>query len=421
MAKDFKNAGSSRILKEVAKKNNVMGNVADVVVLSNDDLVDYPGNIQVGETADLEISIEEVGFIGQIDVTQFGQKPGKYVILSGHRRRKAGVLKGMQQFPCIVRTFTSKEQVDNFVLFANNQRDSSRDPFLFCALYKKHEDYLDSIGFTGNKRQEIAKRLDLSLAQADRYNTLHKVIEPVWLLIKDDIVGLSSVMPMASHDETQQYEILAILQQCLAAGGALTREIVKTIVDGYRDGKRSYAEITEHKFELKDSGLPLNNFINTEPDDSRDDEKRDRNSEIRREFDSIAAEADRSDKDREGWEQNRTAVDDSDDDNYVPEDENEAGNKKNKKPPQTEQDKESQNALAIIKYIEQLDTCFGRIYTFKNGEDADHALISMGSLAERLLDIMQEVSHEYGIETSYKEALQKISDRLDDIIIPEVK
>jgi len=208
-------------------------------------LLDYPNNIEIGDTSDLEESMDQLGFTTPIEVTAFGQPEGKYMIISGHRRRAAGVKLGMTEFKCIVRVFKSEAKVNNYVLLANNQRDSVKDPFLYCALWKKHEEYLIESGFEGNIRKEIAKRLGISVQQADRYNTLYRVIQPVWVLIKDNLVGMSSVMPMASHTEEQQIEIYAMLNECMASGDTLTRETVKKIVDGYRDGKKSYSAVVK--------------------------------------------------------------------------------------------------------------------------------------------------------------------------------
>ena len=50
-------------------------------------------------------AIRENGFSDPIEVTDYGMEPDKYMIVSGHRRRCAGVKEGMTKFPCIIRHF----------------------------------------------------------------------------------------------------------------------------------------------------------------------------------------------------------------------------------------------------------------------------------------------------------------------------
>ena len=69
------------------------------------------------------------------------------MIVSGHRRRRAGVKCGVELFPCIVKSFTGDKEVHNYVLLANSQRDSAKDPLLFCSRYKMHEEYLKTDKF----------------------------------------------------------------------------------------------------------------------------------------------------------------------------------------------------------------------------------------------------------------------------------
>ena len=236
MAKNFGSAGSAKTIKEVAKASAEKAQVIVVKMINNNNLHDYPNNREdVTDTADLENSIKEIGFTDPIEVTSFGQNEGEYMIVSGHRRRSAGVKCGMEAFPCIVKPFNSQNEVENYVLLANSQRDSAKDPLLFCKRYKMHEEYLKEAGFKGKMRDEIAKRLGISTPQADRYNTMNKVILPVWDMVRDEVVGMSSVLPMASHSEDEQAEIYNIMQEALKKGVTLTRDTVKMIVEKYRE------------------------------------------------------------------------------------------------------------------------------------------------------------------------------------------
>jgi len=408
MAKNFGNAGSAKTIKEVAQASAEKAQVIVIKNINNDCLLDYPNNREdVKDTADLENSINELGFTDPIEVTAFGQEDGKFVIVSGHRRRSAGVKCGMVAFPCIVKSFDNQSDVENYVLLANSQRDSAKDPLLFCKRYKMHEEYLKAANFKGKARDEIAKRLGISTPQADRYNTMNKVILPVWDMVRDDIVGMSSVLPMASHSEAEQGEIYKIMQEALKKGATLTRDNVKLIVDSFREGKKTWAEIADLP---RDSGMPLNGFINTEPSETREPSERDRNGEVKREYDPIAAEADRADADRAEWEKQQAEQGAGSEDADGGED----GETKEKKPPLTDAEKQVKRAKDIKKELEKLNTCLSDIYTFESDEEAEETFQNMVSTLEVMVDEMYNISREHKLDSLFKTSIDDIKSKVTE-------
>jgi len=242
--KKLAGANSTKAFDEVGKKSAEKANVVVLKNIADEDLIDYPANNEdLLDTADLENSIEEVGFTDPIEVTSFNQPEGKFMIVSGHRRRVAGRNKGVKFFPSIVKSFNDENELQNYVLLANAHRDSSKDPLLYCKRYKLHEEYLKSINFKGSIISEVAKRLGVSSSQAERYKSMSKVISPVWDMVRDDVVGMSSVTPLAILPLSEQELVLEIFNQYLANGIDLTRPVVKKIIDEFKDGKRTYDEI----------------------------------------------------------------------------------------------------------------------------------------------------------------------------------
>lgn len=383
MAKNFGNAGS---MKAVANAKKVEQEKAQVVALqniSNDNLIDNPKNGEdISFTADLEESMKQNGFTDPMEVTDFGMDNGKYMILSGHRRRMAGVKVFGKEFffPCIVRHFDNAEQVQNYTLMANAQRDSAKDPCLFCARYKLHEEYLESIGFKGSKREEIAKRLGISAQQADRYNNMNKIILPVWDMVRAEIVGISSVQPMAKHTKEEQLVIYNIMQSAVDKGVNLSRDTVKKIVDGFREGKTTWEEIADMP---RDSGLPLNGFADSEPSESRDNgESGNRNDEVNREHQQ---------------------------DNEDGEDEAE---EKEKHEP-TPEEKALKLGEDIAKQLAKLDTSLQDIWKCKDKESAVDIVINMKSTMLALVDEMVRVSDDWKINEEADKALTEIVEAVE--------
>lgn len=398
MAKNFGNAGS---MKAVANAKKVEQEKAQVVALqniSNNNLIDNPKNGEdISFTADLEESMKQNGFTDPMEVTDFGMDNGKYMILSGHRRRMAGVKVFGKEFffPCIVRHFDNAEQVQNYTLMANAQRDSAKDPCLFCARYKLHEEYLESIGFKGSKREEIAKRLGISAQQADRYNNMNKIILPVWDMVRAEIVGISSVQPMAKHTKEEQLVIYNIMQSAVDKGVNLSRDTVKKIVDGFREGKTTWEEIADMP---RDSGLPLNGFADSEPSESRDNgESGNRNDEVNREHDPIADELDAMDEAEREWNENQQENEDGED---------EAEEKEKHEP--TPEEKALKLGEDIAKQLAKLDTSLQDIWKCKDKESAVDIVINMKSTMLALVDEMVRVSDDWEINEEADKALTEI-------------
>lgn len=403
MAKNFGNAGS---MKAVANAKKVEQEKAQVVALqniSNDNLIDNPKNGEdISFTADLEESMKQNGFTDPMEVTDFGMESGKYMILSGHRRRQAGIKVFGKEFffPCIVRHFDNAEQVQNYTLMANAQRDSAKDPCLFCARYKLHEEYLESIGFKGSKREEIAKRLGISAQQADRYNNMNKIILPVWDMVRAEIVGISSVQPMAKHTKEEQLVIYNIMQRAVDKGVNLSRDTVKKIVDGFREGKTTWEEIADMP---RDSGLPLNGFADSEPSESRDSEENgNRNDEVNREHDPIADELDAMDEAEREWNENQQENEDGED---------EAEEKEKHEP--TPEEKALKLGEDIAKQLAKLDTSLQDIWKCKDKESAVDIVINMKSTMLALVDEMVRVSDDWEINEEADKALTEIVEAVE--------
>lgn len=417
MAKNFGSANSAKLIQNVAKANNEKANVIQVKMVSNDNLVDFSRNHEdLDNTADLENSMRELGFTDPIEVTAYGMEEGKYTIVSGHRRRVAGVRFGMGTFPCIIKSFDNEHDVRNYVLLANSQRDSTKDPLLFCKRYKMHEEYLREGDFKGSVREEIAKRLGISSQQADRYNQFNKIILSVWDMVRDDAVGMSSVLPMATHSLEEQEEILTLLNECVAQGGRLTRETCDKIIKGYRDGKRTYVEITAEAGKkeipvIRDSGLTLNGFINTEPSETKGATPLNRNGEMRREFDPV-----NYDDGKDPYAAERLTEDDYKAIEAVSKsnkgNDKDRDKEKEKLPPLTEDEKKAKRGESIGKHLEALEKCFNEFYTFEDGEKAELTMRSMCGVAKTMFDELSRMGGDYNKDGVLKELMVDLSQSL---------
>lgn len=416
MAKNFQKAGSVKVFSEVAKVEKEKAQVISILNIRSEDLIDNPRNGEdISYTEDLEESIAQIGFTDPLEVTDFEMDQGKYMILAGHRRRMAGTKMGIEVFPCIVRHFKNKDEVQNYTLMSNSQRDSAKDPFLFSKRYKMHEQYLKDIGFKGSKREEIAKRLGLSIQQADRYNTMNKIILPVWDMVRAELVGMSSVQPMATYSPDEQEEIVCMMQEALNVGKTLTRDRMKEIVSEYRNGKRTWIEIDGSTIPEK-----TEQELVKEKSEAEQREEEEREVKMDPEMDSAVAsytvleEEDKKEEDPEEESPHREEI------SEIPalevstmENEAEASSiiqDDGKKP--TELSKERKNAENIKKLLVKMDSAFSDVYEFENYDEARKTLLGMAQICNMMFDEMSNISINYKMDDVFFTLIKKFMDEL---------
>lgn len=106
--------------------------------------------------------------------------------------------------------------------------------------YLKVSDQLEKFDFNENKRKEIAKRLNISVQQADRYKAFSRLIPEVQNLVRDYNVGMSSLLKIVPYPAADQRIIYSILLDAQEDGFLLTRSFVEDIIELYQTGKKSW-------------------------------------------------------------------------------------------------------------------------------------------------------------------------------------
>lgn len=109
--------------------------------------------------------------------------------------------------------------------------------------YEKLSLQLEETDFVGNKREEIAKRLGLSVQQADRYKAFFKLIPEIQNLFYKQQAGMSSLLKIAPLSFYEQKEIFDILSNALQNNLSLTRDFVIQTIDYYKNGFTSWKDI----------------------------------------------------------------------------------------------------------------------------------------------------------------------------------
>lgn len=412
-------------VKSVTKASNEKANVLVVKMIAVEKLLDYSKNNEnIEDTSDLEISMRELGFTDPIEVTDFGSEGSDtYTIISGHRRKYAGIKVGIDKFPCIVKHFANEKDLHNYVLMANSQRDSAKDPLLFCKRYKMHEEYLKDLGYKGSIREEVAKRLGISVQQADRFNKFNNIILPIWDMVRDETVGMSSVMPMAKHTQEEQEEILNIFKQALTKDYSLTRELCNSIIKEYREGKKSFDEIinvkdteditegVSHSYNNGVSVMP----VNTEPTETKILTEN-RNSEVNYDYSHREdLSTDNSYTEERLTEDDMKAIELNNKIEEKEKEENIGIDSTEVKKPISEEEKKLITGVKLANSLAKIDSLLNDFYSFNTVSEAEGVMLSMSSVIKLLASEIERVADNYKIE-NYKTVMSDLAKEINSYL-----
>ena len=254
-----------------------------IVQIKSDDMVEFPENESMGYdcsyTTDLEESIKKSGFSDPIEVCRINKKLQdalkkefgteyslkSYMIVSGHRRKKAGVITGMEKFPCVLREFDDYIKLRRAVLEANMHRGKGGSPIqtakeinawkVQCKLEKKK----------GDLRKYLAEMMGIAQGTIQRYQSLLKMIPEIQLLVDKGYLGLSNVTKLGNMKENEQKEVLEMFKEYTDTieteelqGNEkytlITRDTCEKIIGAYKNGYKTWADFnivapTEDKVE----------------------------------------------------------------------------------------------------------------------------------------------------------------------------
>ena len=223
---------------KLASYDDMFGGKDEIVWIGDEDIIDNPKNEEdCTYLDDILASIESQGFTEQLIVTDFGMSKGKYMLISGHRRRTAGRVKGYKEFPCIIRHYDTEVDAYEALLTANISRNIERDPLLFAVRYRQYEELLDMKKYKGSRREEIARRLGISVKQADKYNTFNRIINAAWELVRAG-VPMEPLCTLATEEEEVQKNICKLLTSALDVNEKLNSAMVKSIIEQYRNSQQ---------------------------------------------------------------------------------------------------------------------------------------------------------------------------------------
>lgn len=186
-----------------------------VILVKDVDLLDDPDNGEIYGAYDAEKladSVKRYGFQGVLVAYPVGN--GKYMIESGHRRRVAGALAGMKEFPVYV-TEPPKSDAER-VIRLNMANSLNRDltPLTMSRMIQKEYDaHADLI--KQNKEKPTSKQVislvcedfDISQALYYKYRALSELSSELQSLVEEEIFGWAAISEGSTLPKEKQKEL----------------------------------------------------------------------------------------------------------------------------------------------------------------------------------------------------------------------
>lgn len=172
-------------MNETERREASLPRIYDIPLSEIDDFPDHPFQVRLDEDMDqLVESVKERGIITPITLRQ--KEDGRYEIVSGHRRRKACELAGLEVIPAEVKELTRDEAI--ILMVESNLQRSTILPSEKAFSYKMRYDALKRVSgertdLTGDpveprlKTSEIvARETSESTSQIKRYIRLTELV-----------------------------------------------------------------------------------------------------------------------------------------------------------------------------------------------------------------------------------------------------
>ena len=268
-------------------------NKEKVVNISLSDIDDFPKHpfkvINNEEMKQMAESITENGVL--VPTLVRPKKNGKYEMISGHRRKFASQLAGLETIPCIVRDLTDDEAT--IIMVDSNLQREKILPSEKAFAYKLKMEALSHQGknITSCPMGDKLKTVDIigmenneSARQVHRYIRLTELIPQILQMVDNDVLKLSPSMAfrpaveISYLKEEEQKELLDIMEcfvcttslsqaqdfKRLSKDNRLTREYMETILE---QEKPNQVQTLKVNMEKLNNVLPTNLTTNEEKED----------------------------------------------------------------------------------------------------------------------------------------------------------
>ena len=233
-----------------------LSKIRDIPISEIDEFPDHPFKVLIDE--DMEQLVESIKRNGVMTpATVRFKEDGRYELISGHRRKKACELAGLETLKCEVKDLSRDEAI--IIMVESNLQRSTILPSEKAFAYKMRLEAMNRQGQRtdltcspmGNKLQgkkssdELAEKVGESKNQIFRYIRLTELVPEILQMVDDRQIAFRPAVEISYLSEEQQYTLLeameysdatpslaqAIKMKKFMQDGKLTNEVIQSIME----------------------------------------------------------------------------------------------------------------------------------------------------------------------------------------------
>lgn len=240
-------------MNDQERAENRLPKIYDIPLSEIDDFPDHPFKVKDDEDMlQLVESVRERGIITPITLRQ--KEDGRYEIVSGHRRRRACEIAGLETIPAEIKELSRDEAI--ILMVESNLQRSVILPSEKAFSYKMRYDALRRVAgartdLTGDpveprlKTSEmVAQEMSDSASQVKRYIRLTELIPELLELVDEGRIALRPAVELAYLNDIEQQDLVeeiglnlatpshaqAIKMRNFSKEGKLTPEVIESIM-----------------------------------------------------------------------------------------------------------------------------------------------------------------------------------------------
>ena len=230
-----------------------LSKIRDIPISEIDEFPDHPFKVLMDE--DMEQLVESIKRNGVMTpATVRIKEDGRYELISGHRRKKACELAGLETLKCEVKELTRDEAI--IVMVESNLQRSVILPSEKAFAYKMRLEAMDRQGKRSDltstplvsksrSNEELADRVGESREQIRRYIRLTELVPEILQMVDERQIAFRPAVEISYLTEEQQYTLLeameyndatpslaqAIKMKKYNQDGKLTSEVIQSIME----------------------------------------------------------------------------------------------------------------------------------------------------------------------------------------------
>ena len=237
-----------------------LSKIRDIPLSQIDEFPDHPFKVLMDE--DMQQLVESIKRNGiMTPATVRLKEDGRYELVSGHRRKKACELAGLETLKCEVKELTRDEAI--IVMVESNLQRSTILPSEKAFAYKMRLEAMDRQGQRNDltstpmvsksrSNEELADKVGESREQIRRFIRLTELVPEILQMVDERQIAFRPAVEISYLNEKQQYTLLeamsyndatpslaqAIKMKKFMQDGKLTDEVIQSIMEEEKPNQR---------------------------------------------------------------------------------------------------------------------------------------------------------------------------------------